>query len=121
MAGRPDQGMSVLCARARWGRNGPRPAIHYRKEHKKTMNRTMKALSFGAMLAIAALSAPVALADDTGLTPFSMEMKKMANKDGMISKKDFMALMEKPFDMMNKSKRAVTPMNRAMKLFPDKP
>jgi hypothetical protein len=121
MAGRPDQGMSVLCARARWSRTGPRPAIHYRKEHKMTMNRTMKALSFGAMLAIAALSAPVALADDTGLTPFSMEMKKMANKDGMISKKDFMAMMEKRFDMMDKSKKGMISMNDAMKLFSDKP
>ena len=86
-----------------------------------TMNQTVKALSFGAMLAIAALSAPVALADDTGLSPFSMEMKKMANKDGMISKKDFMAMMEKRFEAMDKGKQGMISMADAMKIFSDKP
>lgn len=86
-----------------------------------TMNHTVKALSFGAMLAVAALSAPVALADDTGLSPFSMEVKKMANKEGMITKKDFMAMMEKRFDAMDKSKKGMIHMNDAMKIFSDKP
>ena len=86
-----------------------------------TMKQTMKALSFGAMLGIAALSAPVALADDTGLTPFSMEVKKMANKDGMITKKDFMTMMEKRFDAMDKQKKGMISTNDAMKIFSDKP
>ena len=86
-----------------------------------TMKQTVKALSFGAMLGIAALSASVALADDTGLSPFSMEMKKMANKDGMITKKDFMAMMEKRFDAMDKAKKGMIHMNDAMKIFSDKP
>jgi hypothetical protein len=86
-----------------------------------TMNQTVKGLSFGAMLAIAALSAPVALADDTGLSPFSMEVKKMANKDGMISKKDFMAMMEKRFDAMDKGKKGMISTADAMKIFSDKP
>ena len=83
-----------------------------------TMNQTVKALSFGAMLAIAALSAPVALADDTGLSPFSMEMKKMSNKDGMISKKDFMAMMEKKWDAMDKGK-GMLPVADVMRIFSD--
>src|SRR5436190_1492840 len=115
--------MSVRCARARWSETGPRPEIHYRKEHEMTMNHTVKALSFGAMLAIAALSAPVALADntDTGLTPFSMEVKKMANKEGMVSKKDFMAMMEKRFDAMDKAKKGMIHHTEAVKIFSDKP
>ena len=86
-----------------------------------TMKQTVKALSFGAMLAIAALSAPVALADDTGLSPFSMEMKKMANKDGMVTKKDFMAMMEKRFDAMDKAKKGMIHHTEAVKIFSDKP
>jgi len=86
-----------------------------------TMNQTVKALSFGAMLAIAALSAPVALADDTGLSPFSMHMKQMTDKEGMISKKDFMAMMEKRWDMMDKGKKGRISTADAMKIFSDKP
>jgi hypothetical protein len=102
-------------------RNRASPRDPLQEEHKMTMTQTVKALSFGAMLAIAALSAPVALADDTGLSPFSMEMKKMANKDGMISKKDFMAMMEKRFDAMDKGKKGMISMADAMKIFSDKP
>ena len=89
-----------------------------------TMKQTVKALSFGAMLGIAALSAPVALAadtSDTGLTPFSVEMKKMSNKDGMITKKDFMAMMEKRFDAMDKARKGMISHADAMKIFADKP
>lgn len=88
-----------------------------------SMKLTMKALTFGAMLGIAALSASVALAaaEDTGLSPFSMEMKKMSNKEGMVTKKDFMAMMEKRFDMMDKNKKGMIHMNDAMKIFSDKP
>ncbi|HEY7944948.1 MAG: hypothetical protein ACHP7M_11025 [Burkholderiales bacterium] len=85
------------------------------------MKLTMKALTFGAMLGIAALSAPMALADDTGLSPFSMEMHKMANKDGMITKKNFMRMMEKRFDAMDKAKKGMISMEDAMKIFSDKP
>lgn len=86
-----------------------------------TMKQTVKALSFGAMLAIAALSAPVALADDTGLSPLTSDVKKMANKEGMITKKDFMAMMEKRFDMMDKNKKGMIHTSDAMKIFSDKP
>jgi len=86
-----------------------------------TMKQTMKAMSFAAMLGIAALSASVALADDTGLSPLTSDLKKMSNKEGMITKKDFMAMMEKRFDMMDKSKKGMISMNDAMKLFSDKP
>ncbi len=86
-----------------------------------TMKQTMKALSFAAMLGIAALSAQVALADDTGLSPLTSDVKKMANKEGMITKKDFMAMMEKRFDMMDKAKKGMIHTSDAMKIFSDKP
>jgi hypothetical protein len=81
----------------------------------------MKALSFAAMLGIAALSAQVALADDTGLSPLSSDLRKMANKDGMISKKDFMEMMEKRFDAMDKAKKGMIHHTEATKIFMDKP
>ena len=87
-----------------------------------TMKQTMKALSFAAMLGMAALSAQVALAEgDTNLSPLSSDLKKMANKDGMVSKKDFMAMMEKRFDMMDKDKKGMIHHTEATKIFMDKP
>lgn len=86
-----------------------------------TMKQTVKALSFAAMLGIAALSAQVALADDTGLSPLTSDLKKMSNKEGMITKKDFMAMMEKRFDAMDKSKKGMIHMTEATKIFSDKP
>jgi carbohydrate-selective porin OprB len=86
-----------------------------------TMKQTMKALSFAAMLGIAALSAQVALADDTGLSPLSSDLKKMSNKEGMITKKDFMAMMEKRFDAMDKARKGMIHTSDAMKIFSDKP
>jgi len=86
-----------------------------------TMKQTMKAMSFAAMLGIAALSASVALADDTGLSPLTSDLKKMSNKEGMITKKDFMAMMEKRFDAMDKNKKGMIHMTEATKIFMDKP
>ena len=87
------------------------------------MKHAVRAVAFGAMLGIAALSASVALADDTdqAMGPFSMHMQKMTNKEGMITKKDFMAMMEKRFDAMDKSKKGMISSADAMKIFSDKP
>ncbi|MEP6996224.1 MAG: hypothetical protein ABI900_01170 [Betaproteobacteria bacterium] len=87
------------------------------------MKHAVRALTFGAMLGIAALSTSVALADDTdtGLGPFTTHMRKMTNKEGMITKKDFMAMMEKRFDAMDKSKKGMISSADAMKIFSDKP
>ena len=80
------------------------------------------AMSFAAMLGIAALSALVALGQsDSGLGPLNSDLKNMANKEGMISKKDFMAMMEKRFDMMDKNKKGMIHMTEATKIFSDKP
>jgi Ca2+-binding EF-hand superfamily protein len=45
----------------------------------------------------------------------------MSNKEGMITKKDFMAMMEKRFDMMDKNKKGMIHASDAMKIFSDKP
>jgi hypothetical protein len=85
------------------------------------LERTVKLMTFGMMLSIAALSAPMALADDTGLDPFSTHLARMTDKDGMVSKKDFMAMMEKRFDMMDKKKIGRISRADVMAIFSDKP
>ena len=81
--------------------------------------KTTKALAAGAMLSFAMLSAPVFAADGDGMQGFSMEVKKMANKDGMVMKKDFMAMMEKKFDAMDKGKKGMLSMADIMRIFSD--
>ena len=77
---------------------------------------TAKALSFAAMLGMATLSAP-ALAADGDMMASRAEVTKMANKDGMITKKDFMMLMEKKFDEMDKSKKGMLSVDDVMRIY----
>ena len=74
------------------------------------------ALSFGAMLGIAALSAP-AFAADGDMMATRAEMMKTANKDGMITKKDFMMMMEKKFDEMDKGKKGMLSVDDVMRIY----
>jgi hypothetical protein len=85
------------------------------------LKRTAKLMTFGVMLSIGALSAPLALADDTGLDPFTTHVARMIDKDGMMSKKNFMAMMEKRFDMMDKKKIGKISRADVMAIFSDKP
>ena len=95
------------------------------------LKQSAKALTFAAMVGIASLSAaPSFAADGDAMTSymkarddFMAGMKPMANKDGMISKKDFMAMMEKKFDAMDKGKKGMLPINDVMRIFcyQDKP
>jgi len=80
------------------------------------LKQTAKALSFAAMLGMAALSAP-ALAADGDMMASRAEVTKMANKDGMITKKDFMMLMEKKFDEMDKSKKGMLSVDDVMRIY----
>ena len=77
---------------------------------------TATALSFGAMLAIAALSAP-AFAADGDMMAARADMMKMASKDGMIMKKDFMMMMEKKFDEMDKGKIGMLSVDDVMRIY----
>ncbi len=83
------------------------------------LTRTLALLSFAALTSSAAL--PVFAADgDGGLQQFAMETKKMADKDGMVSKKDFMKMMEKKFDAMDKSHKGMLSTDDIMRIFNDK-
>jgi hypothetical protein len=80
------------------------------------LKQAARALSFGAMLGIAALSAP-AFAADGDMMATRAEMMKMANKDGMITKKDFMMMMEKKFDEMDKGKKGMLSVDDVMRIY----
>ena len=69
-------------------------------------------------LGVAALSAPLAFAaDGDGMTAFRKEVQTMANKDGMVSKKDFMAMMEKKWDAMDKAGKGMLSTSDVMRIF----
>jgi len=88
------------------------------EEPEMNMKRIATALSFGAMLGIAA---PV-FADHID-SNFTSDVKKMMNKEGMISKKDFMEMASKRFDMMDKQKKGMISEADVMHIFgrSDKP
>jgi hypothetical protein len=79
------------------------------------LKQTRQALTFGAMLGIAALPMP-ALADHIDAN-FQTAVKQMANKDGMVSKKDFMEMAAKRFDMMDKGKKGMISETDVMHIF----
>jgi len=95
------------------------------------LKQSAKALTFAAMVGIASLSAvPAFAADGDAMTSymkarddFMAGVKPMANKDGMVSKKDFMTMMEKKFDAMDKGKKGMLPIDDVMRIFgyQDKP
>ena len=78
------------------------------------------AIAVGSMLGLAALSTPVLAADGDGMQTFSRQVQSMANRDGMVSKKDFMAMMEKKFDAMDKSKKGMLSTQDIMHIFSDR-
>lgn len=79
------------------------------------LTRVIPALCFAATLGVGATSAFAA--DGDGPYGWDSEVRKMANKDGMITKKDFMAMMEKKFDAMDKQKKGMLSTTDAMKIF----
>jgi len=83
------------------------------------LTRIARSLSLGAMLGIAVLSAP-AFADDQGPRWWEPMVSKMANKEGMVSKKDFMDMMGKKFDEMDKDKKGMLSKDDVMRIFGDK-
>ena len=67
-------------------------------------------------MGMAAMATPLAFADHIDPN-FSADVKKMANKDGMVTKKDFMAMAEKRFDMMDKQKKGMLTQDDIMHIF----
>ncbi|MDQ6619740.1 MAG: hypothetical protein M3Z31_08605 [Pseudomonadota bacterium] len=79
------------------------------------LSKVIPAFCLAATLATGVTSAFAA--DGDGPYGWDGEVRKMANKDGMIMKKDFMAMMEKKFDAMDKDKKGMLSMSDAMKIF----
>ena len=78
------------------------------------MNRrqTLAALA----ISLAAVAAPCAFsADDEGMT--MAQVQTMANKDGMVTKKDFMAMMDRKWDKMDKANRGMLSVADIMRIF----
>jgi hypothetical protein len=84
------------------------------------LQRITKVLAFTTMLSIGALSLPALAADGDAMQSFQREVQTMANKDGMVSKKDFLAMMEKKFDAMDKGKKGMLSVSDVMRIFSDK-
>jgi hypothetical protein len=83
--------------------------------------RTAKALTLATMLGFAALATPPALAaDGDGMQTMNREFRSMATSDGMLSKKDFLAVMEKKFDAMDTAKKGMLSVDDVMRIFSDK-
>ena len=81
---------------------------------------TTRALALTTMLSIGALSLPALAADGDAMQSFQRDFQTMANKDGMVSKKDFLAMMEKKFDAMDKGKKGMLSVTDVMRIFSDK-
>ena len=82
--------------------------------------KATKMFAVGTMLSLAAISAPTFAADGDGMQSFMREVSSMANKDGMVSKRDFLAMMEKKFDAMDKGKKGMLSTADIMRIFSDK-
>jgi len=71
-------------------------------------------------LGLATLSTPLAFAaDGDGMQSFRREVQTMANKDGMVSKKEFLAMMEKKFDAMDAGRKGMLSVADVMRIFSD--
>jgi hypothetical protein len=81
-------------------------------------NRKLALLSFAALMSAGAL--PALAADGDGMQSFARETRMMANKDGMVTKQDFMKMMEKKFDAMDKQHKGMLSADDVMRLFSDK-
>lgn len=81
------------------------------------VKHAVRAVSLAAMLGLASLSLPAFAADGDAMQSFAKDVSTMANKDGMITKKDFMAMMEKRWNAMDKQKKGMLSKEDVMKIF----
>ena len=78
----------------------------------------LKKTAMLVVMGMSALAAPIAFgADGDGMQSFQREVKTMANKDGMVSKKDFMAMMEKKWNAMDKGNKGMLSTADVMRIF----
>lgn len=81
------------------------------------LTRKLALLSFAALLSAGTL--PAFAADGDGMQSFARETQQMANKDGMVNKRDFMKMMEKKFDAMDKAHKGMLSAADIMRIFND--
>jgi hypothetical protein len=115
MAARVDQGPERQALASGGARPGVDPTFTTPGANMN-LKQTARVLSLAAMLGMAALSAP-AFAADGDMMASRAELTKMANKDGMITKKDFMMMMEKKFDQMDKGKKGMLSVDDVMRIY----
>jgi hypothetical protein len=84
------------------------------------MKKLIRTIALGSMLGAAAICAPAFAADGDGMQSFAREVKSMANKDGMVTKKEFLAMMEKKFDSMDKARKGMLSTEDLMRIFSDR-
>ena len=78
----------------------------------------LKKTAMLVVMGMSVLAAPIAFgADGDGMQSFQREVKTMANKDGMVSKKDFMAMMEKKWNAMDKGNKGMLSTADVMRIF----
>jgi hypothetical protein len=82
------------------------------------LTKRLAILSFAALMSAGA--APAFAADGDGMQSFLRDTKMMANKDGMVTKADFMKMMEKKFDAMDKQHKGMLSPDDIMHIFSDK-
>jgi hypothetical protein len=81
------------------------------------LTKKLALLSFAALLCAGTL--PAFAADGDGMQSFARETQQMANKDGMVAKRDFMKMMEKKFDAMDKAHKGMLSPTDIMRIFND--
>jgi hypothetical protein len=78
----------------------------------------LKKTAMLVLMGMSTVAAPIAFgADGDGMQSFQREVKTMANKDGMVSKKDFMAMMEKKWNAMDKGNKGMLSTSDVMRIF----
>ncbi len=85
----------------------------------------LRTFAFSTLLVSAALWTPVAVAQGYGtpdrMDPFSKHVSRGVNKEGMMTKKDFMTMMEKRWQMMDKDNKGVLRKDVVMQIVSEKP
>jgi hypothetical protein len=81
-----------------------------------SVRKTAMLLSLG----LATIASPLAwAADGDAMQSFRRDVQAMANKDGMITKKEFMAMMEKKWDAMDTGRKGMLSAADVMRIFSD--
>ncbi len=83
-----------------------------------TFQRTLRTVAFASALAATAIAGPAA-ADDQGPRWWEPAVQQMATKDGMVSKREFMRMMEHKFDQMDKQKKGMLSAEDVKRIFRD--